>query len=174
MGQPIWTSRQSQTTSRRRRFSPWLTSSLHVQKPFWECPIPSPACGRGRKGFIAAKVLESASLGLKCVESGLGAGNVLLYRAATHPDTTDYFVAYSDRQSTTEEGDTWDMGHTGEKGRIVLDEVVKVLRGHAEERGVGLVLCHLDADQRCAVHAAEGLEQAAFIEDRYHLRYPQR
>src|SRR2546422_5916117 len=159
MAQPIWISRQSQTTGTRRRFSPWLTSSLYVQKPFWKCPIPSPACGRGRKSFIAAKVLESASLGLKCVESGLGAGNVLLHRAAAHPDSTDHFVARLDWQAATEESDTWDMGHPGKQRRVVLDEVVKVLRGHAEERGVSLVLCHLDADQRCAVHAAEGLEQ---------------
>src|SRR2546426_9870618 len=163
MAQPIWISRQSQTTGRQRHFLPWLISRQNKcsYKDFFAwCRFQPARCRR----------YHHTSLGLKCVESGLGAGNVLLYRAATHPDTTDYFVAYSDRQPTTEDGDTRDVGHNGEQRRIVLDEVVKVLRGHTEKRSVSLVLCHLDADQRRAVHAAEGLEQPAFVEDRYHLR----
>src|SRR5262245_42293579 len=96
-----------------------------------------------RFGGDTLLVLPS-SCGLHCIESSLGAGDVLLNRAATYANTTDYFVSDLNRQATTENGDAGNVGHAGEQRRVILDEVVKILRGHAKERSVGLVLRHFD------------------------------
>ena len=50
--------------------------------------------------------------------------------------------------------------------RIVLDEVEPAMRRNAERNGgVGLVLRDIDAQQRRAVHPAERLLHAGFVDD---------
>src|SRR5207245_4988962 len=60
-------------------------------------------------------------------------------------------------------------GHAGQKRRVALDKVEKVLRGDAEQSCIRLVLRYLDAKDRGPIHPAKGLEIAAVIENRYVL-----
>src|ERR1700731_3598839 len=60
-------------------------------------------------------------------------------------------------------------GHAGQKRRVALDKVEKVLRGDAKRRCIRLILRNLDAKDRGPIHPAKGLEIAAVIENRYVL-----
>src|ERR1700724_800919 len=60
-------------------------------------------------------------------------------------------------------------GDAGQKRRVALDKVEKLLRGDAEQSCVCLVLGHLNGRDPRAIHPAEGLEIAAVVENRYVL-----
>src|ERR1700730_13921515 len=60
-------------------------------------------------------------------------------------------------------------GHAGQKRRVALDKVEKVMRRDAEQSCIRLILRNLDAKDRCPIHPAEGLEIAAVIDNRYVL-----
>src|SRR5580692_2951555 len=61
------------------------------------------------------------------------------------------------------------VGMPGQKRRVPLDKVEKVLRGDAKQRCIRLILRNLDAKDRGPIHPAKGLEIAAVIENRYLL-----
>src|SRR5208282_6052236 len=61
------------------------------------------------------------------------------------------------------------VGMPGQKRRVALDKVEKLLRGDAEQSCVCLVLGHLSSRDRGAIHPAKGLEISAVIENRYVL-----
>src|SRR6202165_5803249 len=95
---------------------------------------------------------------------------VILYRGRpAQPDRPDNFSVHLNGKPSTPRRNTRKRGDAGQKRRVALDKVEKVLRGDAEQSCVRLVLRHLDAKDRGAIHPAKGLEIAAVIENRYVL-----
>src|SRR5258708_36396581 len=96
--------------------------------------------------------------------------DVALHRGRpAHPDRPDNFSVDLDGNPSTPRCHTGKRGHAGQKRRVALDKVEKVLRGDAEQSRVCLVLRNLDAKDRGPIHPAKGLEIAAVIENRHVL-----
>src|SRR6266404_6520704 len=55
---------------------------------------------------------------------------------------------------------------SGQKRRVALDKIEKVLRRDAKQSCIGLVLRNLDRKDRSPIHPAKGLEIAAVVENR--------
>src|SRR6516162_4361419 len=103
--------------------------------------------------------LSATALTLRGAESrqpSLGYLHVLAVMATADADPADHRLAGLDRIPAAEHDqavDPWGRAH-GQR-RVVLDEVVPGVGGQAEaDRGVSLVLGHLDGHQGCAIHAA--------------------
>src|SRR6202048_2539478 len=86
-----------------------------------------------------------------------------------HPDRPDNFSVHLDGKPATPRRYTRQRGDAGQKRRVALDKVEKVLSGDAEQSGVRLLLRNLDGRHRGPIHPAKGLEIAAVIEDRHVL-----
>src|SRR5882757_2251739 len=96
--------------------------------------------------------------------------DVVLHRGRpAHPDCADNFSVHLDGKPSTPRRHTRKRGDAGQKRRVALDEIKKVLRGDAEQSCVSLVLCNLNGRDRGPIHPAKGLEIAAVIENRYVL-----
>src|SRR6202166_1029324 len=96
--------------------------------------------------------------------------DVVLHRGrSAHPDRPDNFSVHLNWKPSTPRRHTRKRGDAGQKRRVALDKVEKLLRGDAEQSCVCLVLCDLDGRDRSAIHPAKGLEIAAVIENRYVL-----
>src|SRR4029077_15002355 len=80
------------------------------------------------------------------------------------PNRPDKFPIHLDRQTSPVRRHTRQRRDAGQERRVALDEVEEVLRRHAEQSRVRLILRNLDAQNRRPVHAAKGLEIAAVIE----------
>src|SRR5581483_2684385 len=100
-------------------------------------------------------------------QPGLGDLHVLRVVPAAHADAADDLPADGDRVAAAEDDEAVDAGRSAERqGRVVLDEVVPAVGRQAEaDGGVGLVLGDLHAEEGGAVHAAEGFEHAALVDD---------
>src|SRR5437899_1623139 len=93
--------------------------------------------------------------------------DVVLHRGrSAHPDRADDFSVHLNRKPSTPRRHTRKRGHSGQKRRVALDKVEKVLRRDAEQSRVRLVLRNLDAKDRGRIHPAKGLEVATVVEDR--------
>src|SRR5687767_11802808 len=101
------------------------------------------------------------------VQPGLGDFHVLGVVAPADADGADDPVVTLDRIATPEDHEAVDGARrTSGQRRVVLDEVVPGVGGQPEaRRGVGLVLGDLHTEKGGAVHAAERLEDTAFIYD---------
>src|SRR3981189_1226014 len=96
--------------------------------------------------------------------------NVVLHRGRpAHSDRPDNFSVDLDGKPSTPRRHTGKRGHAGQKRRVALDKVEKVLRGDAEQSRVRLALRNLDAKDRGPIHPPKGLEIAAVIENRHVL-----
>src|SRR5258706_11253123 len=84
-----------------------------------------------------------------------------------YPDCPDSFSVHLDGKPAAPRRHTRERGDTGQKRRVALDKVEKVLRGDAEQSGVRLLLRNLDGWHRGPIHPAKGLEIAAVIENRH-------
>src|SRR5713101_3871981 len=97
--------------------------------------------------------------------------DVVLHRGRpAQPDRPDDFSIHLNGKPPTPRRHTRKRGDTGQKRWVALDKIEKVLRGNAEQSCIRLILRHLDAKDRGAIHPAKGLEIAAVIENRYVLR----
>src|SRR6202171_4828950 len=98
------------------------------------------------------------------------ASDVVLHGGGSaYPDRPENFSVHLNGNPPTPRRHTGKRGNTGQKRRVGLDKVEKVLRGDAEQRCISLVLRNLDGRDRGPVHPAKGLEIAAVIENRYVL-----
>src|ERR1700687_3119012 len=86
---------------------------------------------------------------------------------SAYPDRPDNFSVHLNGKPPTPRRHTGKRGYTGQKRRVALDKVEKVLRGDAEQRCISLILRNLDGRDRGPVHPAKGLEIAAVIQNRY-------
>src|SRR5258708_21047342 len=94
--------------------------------------------------------------------------DVVLHRGRpAQADRPDNFSVHLDGKPSTPRRHTRKRGDAGQKRRVVLDKIEKVLRGDAEQSCIRLVLRHLDAKDRGPIHPAKGLEIAAVIENRH-------
>src|ERR1700675_2222270 len=95
---------------------------------------------------------------------------VVLHRGRpAQPDRPDNFSVHLNGKPSTPRRHTRKRGDAGQRRRVALYKVEKVLRGDAEQRRVSLILRHLNAKDRGPIHSAKGLEIAAVIENRYVL-----
>src|SRR2546422_568960 len=119
--------------------------------------------------------MEASSEGRHCLVSRHRIGHecqgrsraidvILHRRRPAHPDRPDKFSIDFDRKTSPVRRHTRQCGDAGQERRVALDEVEEVLRRHAEQSRVRLILRNLDAQNRRPVHAAKGLEIAAVIE----------
>src|SRR5207253_6013443 len=81
----------------------------------------------------------------------------------------DNFSVHLDGKPSTPSRHTRKRWDAGQKRRVALDKVEKVLRGDAEQSCVRLVLRNLDGKDRGPIHPAKALEIATVIENRYVL-----
>src|ERR1700694_2353454 len=88
---------------------------------------------------------------------------------SAQPDRPDNFSVHLDGKPSTPRRHTRERGDTGQKRRVALDKVEKVLRGNAEQGCISLVLRNLDGRDRGPIHPGKGLEISAVIENRYVL-----
>src|ERR1700731_3353549 len=96
--------------------------------------------------------------------------DVDLYRVRpAQSDRPDNFSVHLNGKPSTPRRHARKRWDTGQKRRVALDKVEKVLRGNAEQSCIRLILRHLDAKDRGPIHPAKGLEITAVIEDRYVL-----
>src|SRR5437667_11930415 len=96
--------------------------------------------------------------------------DVVLHRGRpAQPDRPDNFSVHLNGKPPTPRRHARERGETGQKRRVALDKVEKVLRGNAEQSCIRLVLRNLDGRDRGPIHPAKGLEIAAVIENRYVL-----
>src|SRR6202051_1169425 len=96
--------------------------------------------------------------------------DVVLHSGRTaEPDRPDNFSVHLNGKPSTPRRHTRKRGDAGQKRRVALDKVEKLLRGDAEQSSVCLVLGHLSGRDRRAIHPAKGLEIAAVVENRYVL-----
>src|SRR5229473_5741700 len=96
--------------------------------------------------------------------------DVVLHRGRpAQPDRPDNFSVHLNWKPSAPRRHTRKRGHPGQKRRVTLDKVEKVLRGDAEQSCIRLILRNLDAKDRGPIHPAKGLEIAAVIENRYVL-----
>src|SRR3984893_13889686 len=96
--------------------------------------------------------------------------DVVLHRGrSAQADPPDNLSVHLDGKPATPRRYTRKRGDAGQKRRVALDKVEKVLSGDAEQSGVRLVLRNLDGRHRGPIHPAKGLEIAAVIEDRHVL-----
>src|SRR3977135_2248051 len=95
-------------------------------------------------------------------QGGYRAIDVVLHRGApAPPDRPDNFSFHLNGKAPTPRRHTRKCGNTGQKRRVALDEVEKVLRRDAEQSCVGLMLRNLNGRDRGPIHPAKGLEIAA-------------
>src|ERR1700730_2008194 len=85
------------------------------------------------------------------------------------PDRPDNFSVHLNGKPSTPRRDTRKRRDAGQKRRIALDRVEKVLSRDAEQSCVRLILRHLDAKDRSSIHPPKGFEISAVIENRYVL-----
>src|SRR3984893_16812990 len=91
--------------------------------------------------------------------------DVVLHCGRTaQPDRPDNLSVHLDGKPATPRRYTRKRGDAGQKRRVALDKVEKVLSGDAEQSGVRLLLRNLDGRHRGPIHPAKGLEIAAVIE----------
>src|SRR6202022_1641629 len=64
------------------------------------------------------------------------------------PDSPDNFSVHLDGEPSSPRRHTRKRGHAGQKRRVALDKVEKVLRGDAEQSCIRLILRNLDAEDR--------------------------
>src|SRR5258708_19720980 len=96
--------------------------------------------------------------------------DVVLHRGRpAQPDRPDNFSVHLNGKPSTPRRHTRKRGDAGQKRRVALDKVEKLLRGDAEQSCVCLVLGHLSGRDRGPIHPAKGLEIAAVVENRYVL-----
>src|SRR6266436_6254609 len=96
--------------------------------------------------------------------------DIVLHRGrSAHPDRPDNFSVHLDGKPSTPRRHTRKRGDAGQKRRVALDKVEKVLRGDAEQSCVSLVLRNLNGRDRGPIHPAKGLEIVAVIENSYVL-----
>src|SRR3984885_10106809 len=96
--------------------------------------------------------------------------DVVLHRGRpAQPDRPDNFSIHLNGKPSTPRRHTRKRWDAGQKRRVALDKVEKVLRRDAEQSCVRLVLGHLSGRDRGAIHPAECLEIAAVVENRYVL-----
>ena len=115
----------------------------------------------------AGHVLDVLSSASEHRERGLGDLHVLRVVASTDANAADNLVAEFERISTTKNDEPIDScWRAGSQGRIVLDELVPGVGGHAKSgRCIRFVLRDLHAQQRRTVHPAERLQDAALIDN---------
>src|SRR6202020_3680268 len=94
---------------------------------------------------------------------------VLHHRRPAQPDRPDDFSVHLNGKPSAPRRHTRKRRDAGQKRRVALDKVEKLLRGDAEQSCVCLVLGHLSSRDRGAIHPAKGLEISAVIENRYVL-----
>src|SRR3984957_21262575 len=91
---------------------------------------------------------------------------VLPRRRAAHPDRPDNFSVHLDGKPSAPRRHTLKRRNAGQKRRVALDKVEKVLSGDAEQSRVRLILRNLDGWDRGPIHPAKRLEIATVIENR--------
>src|SRR6202022_4607490 len=119
--------------------------------------------------MVAPLLLSRHRIGYKSDGCSRAIDVVLHGGGSAYPDRPDNFSVHLDGKPPTPRRHTGKRGNTGQKRRVALDKVEKVLRGNAEQSCVSLVLCNLDGRDRGPIHPAKGLEIAAVIENRYVL-----
>src|SRR5207253_2176629 len=126
--------------------------------------LPGRSADRSHQHRHILDVLSSAS---EHRERGLGDLHVLRVVASTDANAADNLVAEFERISTTKNDEPIDARwRAGSQGRIVLDELVPGVGGHAKSgRRIRFVLRDLHAQQWCTVHPAERLQDAALIDN---------
>src|ERR1700732_1563609 len=88
--------------------------------------------------------------------------DVVLHRGrSAQADRPDNLSVHLDGKPATPRRYTRERGDAGQKRRVALDKVEKVLSGDAEQRRIRLVLRNLDGRHRGPIHPAKGLEIAA-------------
>src|SRR6266403_3911973 len=96
--------------------------------------------------------------------------DVVLHCGRTaQPDRPDNFSVHLNGKPSTPCRHTRKCGDAGQKRRVALDKLEKLLRGDSEQSCVCLVLGHLSGRDRGAIHPAKDLEIAAVVENRYVL-----
>src|SRR5258708_8375833 len=94
----------------------------------------------------------------------LRAIDVVLHRGRpAQADRPDNFSVHLNGEPSSPRRHTRKRGHAGQKRRVALDKVEKVLRGHAEQSCIRLILRNLDAEDRGPIHPAKGLEVTPVI-----------
>src|ERR1700738_2484267 len=116
--------------------------------------------------MVAPLFLSRRRIGYEGYGSSCAIDVVLPLGRPAHPDRPDNFSVYLDGNPSTPRRHTRKRGDAGQKRRVVLDKVEKVLRGNAEQRCVRLILRDLNGRDRGPIHPAKGLEIAAVIENR--------
>src|SRR3984957_9180963 len=91
---------------------------------------------------------------------------VLHHRRPAQPDRPDDFSVHLNGKPSAPRRHTRKRWDAGQKRRVAVDKVEKVLRGDAEQSCVRFILRHLDTKDRGPIHPAKGLEIAAVIENR--------
>src|SRR6266436_2984961 len=119
--------------------------------------------------MVAPLLLSRPRIGYKSERCSRAIDVVLHGGGSVYPDRPDNFSVHLNGKPPTPRRHTGKRGNTGQKRRVALDKVEKVLRGNAEQSCVSLVLCNLDGRDRGPIHPAKGLEIAAVIENRYVL-----
>src|SRR6266403_1722455 len=93
--------------------------------------------------------------------------DVILHRGRpAQPDRPDNISVHLNGKPPTPRRYTRKRGDTGQKRRVALDKVEKVLRGNAEQSCVSLILCNLGRKDGGSIHPAEGFEISAVIDNR--------
>src|SRR3984893_6144763 len=96
--------------------------------------------------------------------------DVVLHRGRpAQPDRSDNFSVHLNGTPPTPRRHSCKRREAGQKRRVALDKVEKVLRGDAEQSCVRLILRNLNGGDRGPIHPAKGLEIAAVVENRYVL-----
>src|SRR3979490_2188422 len=119
--------------------------------------------------MVATSLVSSRRVGHERQGCSRAIDIVLHFWRPAHPDRPDNLSVHLDGKPATPRRYTRKRGDAGQKGRVALDKVAKVLSGAAESPGVRLRLTNLEGRDRGPSHRAKGLEIAAVIEDRHVL-----
>src|ERR1700676_1514254 len=113
--------------------------------------------------MVAPLLLSRHRIGYKSEGCSRAIDVVLHGGGSAYPHRPHHFSLHPNGKPPTPRCHTGKRGNTGQKRRVALDKVEKVLRGNAEQSCVSLVLCNLDGRDRGPIHPAKGLEIAAVI-----------
>src|SRR6202140_1834606 len=126
-------------------------------------------CDNGTKEIGHESLLSRHCIGYDS-QSRSRAVDVVLHRGrSAQADRPDNLSVHLDGKSATPRRYTRKRGDAGQKRRVALDKVEKVLSGDAEQSGVRLLLRNLDGRHRGPIHPPKGLQIAPVIEDRHVL-----
>src|ERR1700731_4381807 len=106
--------------------------------------------------MVTPLFLSRRRIGFEGYGSFCAIDDVLYLGGPAHPDRTDNFSVFLGGKPSTPRRNTLKRGDAGQKRRVVLDKVEKVLRGNAEQSCVRLILRDLNGRNRGPIHPAKG------------------